>query len=103
VLLPDRFVDSSQMIANACGEAAGNTFIVSGRGGIPENPRQVLRNRRVWQDLRVLEYGGDRPLASSPAATIREAQGWITDASGRVSLVADSTSRLSDRPPSCNQ
>jgi filamentous hemagglutinin family protein len=110
VLLPDRFVDSSQMVVNACGEAEGNTFIVSGRGGIPENPRQVLRNRRAWQDLRVLEYGDDSlrvsrsagALAPSPVATVREAQSWMTDASGQVSLVAGSLSRLGDRPLSCN-
>jgi filamentous hemagglutinin family protein len=93
VRLPDRMVDASQRIANACGEN-GNSFIVSGRGGIPENPRLVVRSQRVWQDLRVLESRGGaiaQPsvgASATNAAAIVEAQSWVTDAEGRVSLVA---------------
>jgi large exoprotein involved in heme utilization and adhesion len=94
VRLPDRMVDASQQIANACGEN-GNSFIVSGRGGIPENPRLVLRSQRVWQDLRVLESGGAiaQPAVGTHAAAIVEAQSWVADAEGRVSLVVGDRSR----------
>ena len=28
-----------------------NTLLISGRGGLPEDPKQYLRGQAVWQDL----------------------------------------------------
>ena len=65
---------------------------MTGRGGIPEDPRQPLVGQVLWQD----ERSGNRkersstlpesmPSSSSP---ILEAQSWMIDRDGQVSLVA---------------
>lgn len=58
VQLPENFTDSSRQIVTDCAANKGNRFVVIGRGGLPEDPSQILRGRTVWQDLRPLERRG---------------------------------------------
>lgn len=58
VQLPENFTDPSRQIVTDCAANKGNRFVVIGRGGLPEDPSQILRGRTVWQDLRPLERRG---------------------------------------------
>ncbi len=93
------FNDSTTQITTGCAADRGNSFTVTGRGGLPEDPTQSLRGRSVWQDLRPLEGSGVtgvggvtgrmpvlRGIGPSP---IVEATGWAINAQGEVELVAD--------------
>ncbi|NMG19535.1 filamentous hemagglutinin N-terminal domain-containing protein [Brasilonema bromeliae] len=84
-------------------------FIITGRGGIPSNPREVLRSNNVQVDWVSLGEDANNPLGTSSRETQRqrsrkdaqnnkdvkyppneivEAQGWVVDSNGDVILVA---------------
>jgi filamentous hemagglutinin family protein len=95
--LPEQnFTDPSDQIVAGCPADRGNTFTVTGRGGIPDNPNQYLRGRAVWQDTRNLPPG-DRPTQSTinnqqlnpKNQPLLEAQGWIVDENGTIILTSE--------------
>lgn len=94
--LPSNLSDPSNQIVAGCPADRGNKFAVTGRGGIPEHPSQYLREGAVWLDTRDLS-GANRltqPVANDPHPThhnqpLIEAQGWIVDAQGTVTLTAE--------------
>ena len=53
VTLPEGLADASRLIRNACHDSPGNTFVVTGRGGIPANAQQPVVAQRTWLDLRL--------------------------------------------------
>jgi filamentous hemagglutinin family protein len=63
--LPTALVDASQRIALGCGGNDGNSFVATGRGGVPESPLQTLRTARVWQDVRSVAVAGSRLVEAS--------------------------------------
>ena len=111
VELPAELVDASNQIATGCTTIGENKFIITGRGGLPPNPRQVLGSNAVqvdWVELDVDALNRARGVKSRgarqqgigaespdntvdvnrPRGEIVEAQGWIVDADGNVTLVA---------------
>jgi len=106
VELPGTVVDSSQLIATGCPVDKGNSFAITGRGGLPEDPTQTLRGRTVWQDLRLaggttgtgdqarisqsqsLEQNQQLRTKNQQPASLIEATGWMINADGQVELVA---------------
>ncbi|MFN6538000.1 MAG: filamentous hemagglutinin N-terminal domain-containing protein [Nostoc sp. EkiNYC01] len=102
VNLPTNIVDASQLIAQTCrtgGEATANQqseFIVTGRGGLPPNPIEPLSSDAIWQDLQPHtllneKLSGSKEevnLVSETPSAIAEAQGWVTNADGTITLVA---------------
>ena len=52
VPLESDIVDPTGMISSFCSTASTDTMIVSGKGGLGENPGQTLRGQSVWEDLR---------------------------------------------------
>ncbi|MFB2893403.1 filamentous hemagglutinin N-terminal domain-containing protein [Aerosakkonemataceae cyanobacterium BLCC-F50] len=126
VQLPENFTDLSNQIVAGCGSSRGNTFVITGRGGLPEDPNQALRSATVWRDLRSFEQGrwGDgemgRDLAllsppiplpphrsadqdGSPPTSIIEATGWVKNADGKVELITQSTTEnLWYKLPQCS-
>jgi large exoprotein involved in heme utilization and adhesion len=111
--LPTEVTDASQAIVQTCptgGEVATEVgeFTVTGRGGIPANPADVLGGEVVLTHLATLEGGekqgsegaaepGRRGTAeteappaslSPPSSPPVEAQGWLTSPTGEVILVA---------------
>ncbi|GAB4189422.1 MAG: hypothetical protein Fur006_30730 [Coleofasciculaceae cyanobacterium] len=94
--LPANFTDPSDQIVAGCPVDRGNTFTVTGRGGIPDNPNQYLRGRAVWQDTRNLSQANssaqsltsEQPLTKNNQ-TLVEAQGWIVREDGTVILTAE--------------
>ncbi|MGG6264531.1 filamentous hemagglutinin N-terminal domain-containing protein [Leptolyngbya sp. AN03gr2] len=84
VQLPTELQDTSGLIASTCPADEGNSFAITGRGGIPEDPRQPLMSDRVWLDDRA----STQTSTPSPQPTIVEAQGWVRDRNGTIALVA---------------
>ncbi|MBD2208338.1 filamentous hemagglutinin N-terminal domain-containing protein [Nostoc linckia FACHB-104] len=102
VELPINLVDASQQIAQSCTarNVRSNSFVVTGRGGLPLNPRQPLRQRAVisqWVTLgeptETFQQVPAKLTHLSKNATenqepIIEAQGWVVDRRGNVQLIA---------------
>lgn len=90
--LPTDPTDPSQLIATTCAADEGNSFAMTGRGGLPDDPRQPLMGQVIWQDERRgredLRDGELEELGSRRTAPIIEAQGWMVDPTGAVILVA---------------
>jgi large exoprotein involved in heme utilization and adhesion len=95
-------VDAARLIRkNLCDPGDTSQFTVTGRGGFPRSPSEVIHSPLVWDDL---QFFGDRPNevprgssqveSQSPLLSddlpIVEAQGWLVKESGTVVLVATS-------------
>jgi large exoprotein involved in heme utilization and adhesion len=116
-------------LAQGCDVAAQNQseFIITGRGGIPSNPREVLRSNNVHVDWVSLGEDGNnssgassretqerrsrgntqkKKNVNSPPNEIVEAQGWVVDKNGDVILVAQAPTMTPHGPwfnrASCN-
>jgi filamentous hemagglutinin family protein len=98
VELPANLSDTAGQIVTGCAADRGNTFAVSGRGGLPEDPSQTLRGATLWSDLRPVRKSSaalvERRISSyygdNSQSPIVEATGWAIDDKGRVQLVANS-------------
>ncbi|MBN3963457.1 filamentous hemagglutinin N-terminal domain-containing protein [Nostoc sp. NMS8] len=109
VELPANFVDRSSLIAQGCPANKGNSFTITGRGGLPPLPTQALRTNQTatvdWVTLNTQEQKstnvGDNLHLSrslgrkSPqlevkqiSPTIVEATSWVINNSGTVELIA---------------
>lgn len=105
--LPTGLIDPDAQISAACERSQGNEFILTGRGGLPEDATQPLTGGIVWQDLRptngqagVMEQAEILvPVNNSPQtpsqSRIVEAQGWVIDQGGIVTLIAKPSSNMS--------
>ncbi len=101
--LPINLVDASNQISNACtpGAQSQNTFVSTGRGGLPMNPTQPLQetntlqtwvklkpqsqtNTRIEQQPRIVSNNNKVPGIYQ----IVEATGWIVDKDGNIEFVA---------------
>ena len=87
--LPENLTDASDRITAGCPSDEEARFITSGRSGIPQNPRQVLQNQVILQDLRISNSTPSTPSTLSPPSLIKEATGWIVNKDGDVEFVAD--------------
>ncbi|WP_293031432.1 hypothetical protein [Moorena sp. SIO3I8] len=109
-------VDTSNQIVSSCAALGGNSFVVTGGGGLPADPTAVLRGQVVVPDLRLMVDEGNTQGNTQPVNTrktrsslrrrlqyhhdrdqtaitnqklpIIEAQGWIINDQGIVELVA---------------
>lgn len=94
--LPERVVTAE--IEQACQANQGqkqNEFIITGRGGLPDNPSGTLSSDAVWTDWR--EPGVENRIQSEESVTnqsqtsqppIVEANGWMINDNGKVVLIA---------------
>lgn len=119
VQLPSTPEDPSDQIVAGCPADRGNRFSITGRGGLPDSPNQMLRSQELWRDRRDLFALSDRSREVSrridreklPTETGREqiveAQGWIMSSNGTIILTAqpmsgsDRTSQLLSQPSQC--
>jgi large exoprotein involved in heme utilization and adhesion len=118
--LPTEVVDASNQIAQTCGaggrEAKKNEFFVTGSGGMPPNPYEMLSPDEILGDIHP-PAGFSSPSNSKPdtarivtpqSATskqkppIVEAQGWVINDKGQVVLtaIASTTTPHNSLPPS---
>jgi len=96
---PDVALSSGTEVVQACapgGTGTESEFVVTGRGGLPTNPTQVLSRDAIEVDWVTLtpkgEDGSTPAISTSPtapeSAPVVEAQGWVRDANGQVILTA---------------
>lgn len=52
-VLPTSIVDNSQQVSRRCTLDNENSFVVSGRGGTPTTPDELLKNATIWTDVRL--------------------------------------------------
>ncbi|MEO0841785.1 MAG: filamentous hemagglutinin N-terminal domain-containing protein [Cyanobacteria bacterium J06643_5] len=93
VELPTDVVDSSKQIASGCNAQTGNSFVATGRGGIPENPNEQVDANLNWSDIRDLSTYRKRKSNIQTTqipnkTTIVEATGFISNKDGEIELVA---------------
>ncbi|MEL6165674.1 MAG: S-layer family protein, partial [Cyanobacteria bacterium J06628_3] len=99
VKLPVALADLSQQIATGCSRNTGSSFVVTGRGGIPQNPYKQVNKTQTWSDIRDLsayrQQSNDvaKVTAISNKPAIVEATGFIRNEDGVISLVALSPTR----------
>jgi filamentous hemagglutinin family protein len=121
--LPDDVIDPEDRIASGCAASAGSRFVITGRGGLPEDPTATIRSQTVWNDLQDFareteasvwerspqspeprtrtaeQVSSSQPLPSPPTI---EATGWIVNERGKVELVADRPSGIALNRPDCS-
>ncbi|MGJ5672678.1 MAG: filamentous hemagglutinin N-terminal domain-containing protein [Nostochopsis sp.] len=107
--LPNIPVDPTRQIAQACPTDKTNSFVFTGRGGLPYLPNEAFSTQNIvplpWVSLdhREISKGGE-PLSNSPIPNqIVEATGWVIDQSGDVVLVAANTTPVNSlsTPAAC--
>jgi large exoprotein involved in heme utilization and adhesion len=111
--LPEEPVDPTRQISQQCAARGEdeNKFTITGRGGLPQSPTEVMSPDMVQDDLGtpVVSHPptGEsvKPLPSSPPEQLVEAQGWVIEDNGVVTLVAAAPTVTPHSPalvsPSC--
>ncbi len=96
--LPVNFADLSNQINNTCARVKDNNFILTGRGGEPSAPYDLLFHRSVLSDLGTNEkihiqsgnINKNAPeILTKKSAPIVEANSWRFNQNGQIQLVAN--------------
>ncbi|MFW6358181.1 MAG: filamentous hemagglutinin N-terminal domain-containing protein [Chroococcales cyanobacterium] len=118
--LPEEVMDSTPLVASTCAGNGGaiaqqqSQFVITGRGGLPPNPSDILTNEAIVADWITLNKSSSS-IAHQPLETVShlsqsqkqltEAQGWIVNHNGNLVLTATPPtlqSQSSGQPfPSC--
>ncbi len=100
VTLPTDPLDGSRKIAHSCQSQQESSFVVTGRGGIPPQPNDILTDARPWVDFK------PRQLAPALAQTVvsrplplLEATSWQQSFTGEPQLIALGPSNRSNQAP----
>ncbi len=91
VELSTTLIDSNQQVAAGCSGTQGSSFVITGRGGVPQNPAQEVTHDLTWNDVRDLSAFHKPSIAQSPNSSplIVEASAWYRNPqTGKVELVA---------------
>ncbi|MEQ9670066.1 MAG: S-layer family protein, partial [Coleofasciculus sp. G2-EDA-02] len=103
VELPAELVDVTRLVEQSlCAAAQGSEFIITGRGGLPKPPNQVLDADATWEDWRITAVEESTEVQQSNRNSRQhvtgntpnkfvEAQGWLKDANGTIILTAEPT------------
>ncbi|XZN98883.1 MAG: filamentous hemagglutinin N-terminal domain-containing protein [Microcoleus sp.] len=98
VELPQNVVEPAALIvANPCIQGAGSEFTITGKGGVPANPSDVLNSDSTqfsWVEPARGEsqnLQGKKAEIKMPPPAVIPAQGWVMDAQGQVTLVASNS------------
>ena len=102
--LPTDLIDSTQQVAEGCKANSGSSFVVTGRGGMPLNPRQQVRSDRLWSDTRDLSDHPQQPATQTVPAAVTtapliQATGWQQNANGQVELLASTDASAATTTP----
>ncbi|HAX79751.1 MAG TPA: filamentous hemagglutinin [Cyanobacteria bacterium UBA11372] len=96
VELPENFSNPIDQIAQTCSpQMRRNSFVVTGRGGLPPDPKEYLNISPAWIDWRIANEqvttsNYQLPMTNAPIQTpLVEATRWKINAQGQVELVAD--------------
>ncbi|MDJ0800560.1 MAG: filamentous hemagglutinin N-terminal domain-containing protein [Calothrix sp. MO_167.B12] len=99
--LPADVVDAAGLInQNLCTAVRqGSKFIVTGRGGLPVSPSELLNPHTTWEDWSMgIQQEQSQPKPGKPSNKLQtksessppiiEARGWVLDGQGNVMLTA---------------
>jgi filamentous hemagglutinin family protein len=108
VALPVDLTDPSRQIATGCAASGDSSFVVTGRGGLPDSPTQPLRSDRTWADTRDLSAFRSpstgqpfrQPVETLPTPFPLEATMLHRNANGGLELVAGTAPTRSGAPVS---
>ncbi|MBD2207425.1 filamentous hemagglutinin N-terminal domain-containing protein [Calothrix sp. FACHB-1219] len=114
VELPQTIIDPDALVAqNPCTQRAGSEFIVTGRGGLPANPSQVLSGDSNLE-VNLIEpvsssslsgQSGDFLLVNLPfsqtSTQILPATGWIVNEKDEVILTTDNSRKSDNHSDGC--
>ncbi|AUT04279.1 filamentous hemagglutinin [Nostoc sp. CENA543] len=93
VELPENVTDPSQQITTGCSNTNSSSFVATGRGGIPQNPRQEVRSDRTWSDIRNISAFQNTPQIQAQAPIQPQipiqATSWHRNPQGNIELIAD--------------
>ena len=106
VALPVELLDATRLLARGCEDYRGSQFIITGRGGLPQDPMQPLRSRPVWSDWRSVETQDNRESTEpvpvfKTTETLVEATDWIVNRQGQVELIVRIPGGHWHRQPAC--
>jgi filamentous hemagglutinin family protein len=109
VELADAPIDPNEQVLVGCVAKQGNSFTVTGRGGLPQDPTTAIRGQTVLSDVRdfsipatneALVTTQNRSVAMpQPLPAIEtplEATGWQVNPQGKVELIAAGEDGLSE-------
>ncbi|HAT16084.1 MAG TPA: filamentous hemagglutinin, partial [Microcoleaceae bacterium UBA11344] len=102
VELPQNVVDPTTLIAaNPCIKGAESEFTVTGKGGVPPSPNDVLSSNSSqfnWVEPAVggSQKVGTRSEIEMQPVSVVPAQGWVIDAEGKVTLVGYNPGNTAD-------
>jgi filamentous hemagglutinin family protein len=121
--LPAEVIDPEKLVVQRCsdrGNLESSQFIITGRGGLPADPGEMTGTTTGLADLGDSSLQGIREGNRPPAKTISptpspgaavstppmlEAQGWIADANGKVTLTTQASAVTPHSPgltpPTC--
>jgi filamentous hemagglutinin family protein len=88
--LPTELVDASQQVASQCAAKTGSRFVLTGRGGILQDPTQASQTYHPWQDLRPVAAEKPAGTIAQPPKTepaLLEATGLQVDDYGAIALI----------------
>ncbi|MBW4666943.1 MAG: filamentous hemagglutinin N-terminal domain-containing protein [Cyanomargarita calcarea GSE-NOS-MK-12-04C] len=116
VQLPTVLVDTPRLVASGCAafDSGNSSFTITGRGGLPPSPEELLTNDVVWSDNRILQTmtqqrSSEKPVAEpilkpkpEPVAIV-PATGWVFNGKGQVTLIssAPKATGLGSNPANC--
>ena len=109
--LPENVIDPDRQIVSGCDVGESNSFTLTGRGGLPDDPTQTILGNTVWKDWQnyTREVRGDVRQGDTAAPRTRdrqssqnsswqrnpskqrqivEATGWVKHPNGMIELVA---------------
>ncbi|MBO3459506.1 filamentous hemagglutinin N-terminal domain-containing protein [Aetokthonos hydrillicola Thurmond2011] len=102
---PPKLVSSSCTAFNETN--GGNSFTITGRGGLPPSPYEPLTSSAIWSDTRLPLTTAHQNQPSKHAAKIKPkpieilpATGWVFNGKGEVTLIS-SVSNAPSTPTSC--
>ncbi|MFG6107752.1 filamentous hemagglutinin N-terminal domain-containing protein [Leptothoe sp. EHU-05/26/07-4] len=90
----------TQQIITACEQLTENELVVTGQGGLPTDPTQILTGQDLWADIRSLgnvdtasEFVSvhARPIETQAPNQLNRAQGLVRNEQGQLMLVAQTT------------
>ena len=99
VALDGDTLDPDTQVRNSCAAAVGNRFVLTGNGGLPEDPTQPIQSRTVWRDTRLGEIQShltpnptetETSESAAPPAPLVEATGWRRNDRGQIELIVAS-------------
>ncbi|WP_159789430.1 beta strand repeat-containing protein [Sodalinema gerasimenkoae] len=94
VELTERPIDPASQIASGCAASDDNSFLVTGRGGLPEQPSESLRDTHSsWgdhRDWRSRQTTSPSEVTQQPesGSNLVEATTWVYHLDGTMALVA---------------